>query len=313
MLQKGCHTLILQLAYHAGTHIHHLLVFVKHALVHYALAYLLLYVLVEEGKEQLFRLFIGEYLQLVGVFYVHDFIADVVCRLHQIHQRMAGIPQWFAGSRKATDTQLRGYLPVRFRLSGKEAELAVVASTTAGKGILHDGGQHGIGHHETAGTPSLEAMGKYAEGIGVALEMGKVVPQGGRHLRLQCLAGTLGEEGLYGFLARMAEGRVAQIVCQAGGTHDGAYLLKERVFQFGTFLHDDFRHVIAQRHAHARHLQTVRESVVHEDAARQGKHLRLVLQPAEGRREDETVVVAFELGAVIVPLGMFVFLAEALV
>ncbi len=226
---------------------------------------------------------------------------------------MACITLRFAGSGKTADTQLGGYLLVRIGLGCEEAEFAMVTRITAGKGILYDGGKHGVGHHETAGASALETMGKYAESIGVTLEMGKVLPESGRHLRLQCLAGSLREEGLYGFLAGMAKRRVAQVVCQTGSTHDGPYLLKERIFQFGTLLHNTFRHVVTQGHAHARHLQTVGKPVVYEDAAWQRKHLRLVLQTAEGRGEDETVVVAFELGAVVVPLSMLVFLAEALV
>ena len=50
-----------------------------------------------------------------------------------------------------------------------------------------------------------------------------------------------------------------------------------------------------------------------EDAARQREDLRLVLQPAECRREDETVVIALEFRAVIVALCMLVFLSETLV
>ncbi len=60
MLQERRHTLVLQLAYHAGAHVHHFLVFVKHTLVHDALAYLLLDVLIEECQEQLFRFFVRE-------------------------------------------------------------------------------------------------------------------------------------------------------------------------------------------------------------------------------------------------------------
>ena len=44
------------------------------------------------------------------------------------------------------------------------------------------------------------------------------------------------------------------------------------------------------------------QSVVHKDATRKGKHLCLVLQPAEGSREDETVVVALKLRAVVAVL-----------
>ena len=38
---------------------------------------------------------------------------------------------------------------------------------------------------------------------------------------------------------------------------------------------------------------------MHKDAARQRKHLCLVLHAAEGRREDQAVIVALKLGAVV--------------
>jgi len=72
-------------------------------------------------------------------------------------------------------------------------------------------------------------------------------------------------------------------------------------------------HVIAQRHAHARDFQTVGETVVHEDAARKGEYLSLVLQAAEGGGENQPVAVTLEFRAVVVTLWMTVFLPETFV
>jgi hypothetical protein len=52
---------------------------------------------------------------------------------------------------------------------------------------------------------------------------------------------------------------------------------------------------------------------VNEDASRQREHLSLVLHAAERSRENQTVVVAFELAAVVMALYVAVFLSEALV
>ena len=69
----------------------------------------------------------------------------------------------------------------------------------------------------------------------------------------------------------------------------------------------------------------MREAVVYEDATRERKHLRLVLQAAEGGRENQTVVVAFELRPdsrvvrlaytqpFVMPFWMTMLLSEALV
>jgi hypothetical protein len=57
----------------------------------------------------------------------------------------------------------------------------------------------------------------------------------------------------------------------------------------------------------------VGQTVVYEDAARKWEYLRLVLQTTERGRKDQTVVVAFELRAVIMALRVAMFLPKALV
>jgi hypothetical protein len=52
---------------------------------------------------------------------------------------------------------------------------------------------------------------------------------------------------------------------------------------------------------------------VYEDAARKRKHLCLVLKTTERGREDQTVIIAFELRAVIVALWMAVLLPQSLI
>ena len=111
----------------------------------------------------------------------------------------------------------------------------------------------------------------------------------------------------------MPKGRIAQVVCQTGCTHDGSYLFEEGILQFRTLLDDAAGDVVAQRHAHARYFQAVGEAVVYEDAARKRKHLRLVLHTAERRREDKAVIVALEFRAVVVAHGMVIFLPKALI
>ena len=52
---------------------------------------------------------------------------------------------------------------------------------------------------------------------------------------------------------------------------------------------------------------------MHKHTARQRKHLGLVLHSPKGCREDQAVIVTLEFGAVVVSLGVMVFLAESLV
>ena len=57
----------------------------------------------------------------------------------------------------------------------------------------------------------------------------------------------------------------------------------------------------------------MREAVVDKDASRQGKHLCLVLQTTERSRENQAIVIALELCAIIVALRVAMLLSEALI
>ena len=52
---------------------------------------------------------------------------------------------------------------------------------------------------------------------------------------------------------------------------------------------------------------------MHENTARKGEHLGLVLQSPEGGRKDQSVIVTLELRPVIMTFWMTVFLTESLV
>ena len=121
-------------------------------------------------------------------------------------------------------------------------------------------------------------MGQQAEGVGITFKVGDVIPESGRYLLLQFLAGTFSKERLDGLFARMSKGRIAQVVGQTSGGYNLSNLFKQRATQFRTALVDDaLRHIVTQRHAYACHLQRVCQSVVYEDAARQREYLCLVL------------------------------------
>ena len=65
-------------------------------------------------------------------------------------------------------------------------------------------------------------MREQTEGIGVTVEVGDVVPRGFGEELAVLLSRTLGEEGANGLFARVTEGRIAHIVRQTRGRHDGA-------------------------------------------------------------------------------------------
>ena len=314
MFYEGVDTFILQFTDDTGTQIDYLLVFVGELLTLYTLHDMLLGLLVEEVEHQALRLFKGDNLQLMGILQVHYLIADIVSSFHEIHQRMAHIAQGLARLGNTNNAHFIGNTLVGILLALEETELSLLAGSRRGKGILHNAGNGGVAHHETARATTFELVGQQTEGIGITLEMSNVIPEGWRHLLTKCTTRSLGQEGLDGLLTRMPKGWITQVVGQTGGGHYLTYLLKQRTTQFGMALLDEaLSHIVAQRHTYAGHLKGMSQTVVHKDASRQGEHLRLVLQAAKRCREDETVVVTLEFRTVIMALRMALFLTESLV
>ena len=118
----------------------------------------------------------------MGILQIHDFVADVVCRLHQIHQRMTGVAQRLTLDGQSPDAHLCGQPLIGFLLALEESELALLACCRRGMGIFHDAGNRRVRHHETSRTTSLKLMRQQSEGIGITLKMRDVVPEGWRHL-----------------------------------------------------------------------------------------------------------------------------------
>ena len=101
----------------------------------------------------------GENLKFVGILEVHYLIADVVGRLHDIHE-------WMAGENARSefrDTELDGNLPVDLLLALKESELTLTAGMERCVGIFHYGGERTVGHGHASAAASLELMGQKPE------------------------------------------------------------------------------------------------------------------------------------------------------
>lgn len=194
---------------------------------------------------------------------------------------MARVAKRLAGGGETNKAQFIGNSLEARSLRLEEAKLAVSAGVLAREGVFHDRRQSGVGHDITARAAPHKLVDQQAEGIGVALKVGDVLPNGVAHLAAQRRAGTLGEVGLDGLLARMAEGWVTHVVGEARRLHNRSYLLKQRAAKLRVLVRQAARHVVAQRLAQRRHFQRVGKAVVDEDAARKGKHLRLVLQATE--------------------------------
>ena len=89
---------------------------------------------------------------------VHYFIADIVGRLHKIDQRIARIGKFIGVSGRARYAQFVGNPQIVLALSTKKAEFGTLAGQMGRAGILDDGSQRRIGHHETATAMSVELM-----------------------------------------------------------------------------------------------------------------------------------------------------------
>ena len=156
-------------------------------------------------------------------------------------------------------------------------------------------------------------MGEQPEGVGVAFEVRDVIPERLADMLAETEPHVFGEERLNGLLAGVAEWRVAHVVSQPRALHDGANLLKQGAAQLRMDVDEPARHIVAETLAERRYLERVRQAVMNEDAARQGEHLRLVLQTAERRRVDEAVAVTFEFRSVVVAQRVAQLLSEAFV
>ena len=244
---KGSDAFRLQQAYGAGAEVDHLFVPVGHPLVHDAPADALSRVFIKEAEKQVGGLLGRQELELVRVFNVHDLVTDVVCSLHQISQRVSDIADAHLRTVLPDDAQFVCYLLIRFLLRGKEAELAVLPCIGRAEGVLHDTGERAVGHDEAPLPPAQETVREQTEGVGVALEVGDVVPEAAAHILLQTGSRPFDEECLDGLLAAVTERRIPHVVRIAGCLYDRADLFEERPAQ----LRMDFRqfpcYVIAQR------------------------------------------------------------------
>ncbi len=141
-------------------------------------------------------------------------------------------------------------------------------------------------------------MREQTESVGIALEAGEIGPLPRREARLQLTARALAEEARNGLLAAVAEGRIAKIVGQTCGRHYLAEGVETVNPRFGGILAAQRKRDLArERPPHTRYFEAVGKPVVNEYASRQWKHLRLVLQPPERRREYQTVIIAQKVAA----------------
>jgi hypothetical protein len=213
----------------------------------------------------------------------------------------------------ADNAQFIGNSAIIVFLGIEESKLAFLASSCGRKRILDNAGERGISHDKTTRTTTLELMGEQTEGIGVAFEVSEVTPELRTYLALKVTSCPFGKVRLNGLLATMAKRWIAQIMSQTGSGYNLSDLLEKGIFQFRVLPSELLGNVITQRHANARYLQGVGETIVNEDTSREWKDLCLVLQTTEGSGENQTIIVAFELRSVVVSFRVTMLLSESLI
>ena len=152
----------------------------------------------------------------MGVLDVHDLIADVVGRLHEVDER---VPCVFVFV-EADHAEVLRNLHEILLLALEEAEFLLLgADIVRFVRVFHDGGDGGVGEDEPALPSSVELVRQETEGVGVSLKVDDIVPLtiGQPILAFQLLPFPFGEVGGDGGLPGVPERRVAHVVRQAAG------------------------------------------------------------------------------------------------
>ncbi len=166
---------------------------------------------------------IGDDAQLARVFHVDNAVADVVRRFQKIRKRMPAPARAFRQPHRAEDFGEK----IAFRRIEIELALAHALRFVGGARILHQSGNDWECQAKTA--PVLVVLKRVdnAEALGVAVKSRKVGPLCGQQIfEILLFVGGILEPVADGLLARMAKGRVAYVVRQAGGLNDLAQMVR---------------------------------------------------------------------------------------
>ncbi len=141
-------------------------------------------------------------------------------------------------------------------------------------------------------------MGEQPERVGVTFKVDKVSPLRLGQFVAYLRSGPFAEKCRDGLLARMSERRISKVMGKTGGRHNLTHCLKLVTPRLVAILQPEFTaYLVGKRASHRCHLHGVGQTVVNEYASRQRKHLCLILQAPERRREDQPVKIALKVTA----------------
>ena len=158
-----------------------------------------------------------------------------------------------------------------------------------GPGVFQVRAEGGVGQARAAVELVVFELGQYPEPLGIAFEVEEVVALGLAHRIQPATSGSLLEPVADGIFTGMAEGRVADVVGQAGRLHHHPQVAG--FAPVGQGAADRLADPHAQGAADATDFQGVGQARVDVIVAGNRVHLGLASQAAEGAGEDDAIVV----------------------
>jgi len=244
--------------------------------------------------EQAFGIPVRHETEPCRIFQIDDEVAGVIRHLDQEGQRVtppgrAGQALDQAGGAGDAGEVLGILLEEAEFLAALAAEFVIDMRWAR---VFGEGCQYRAGQLQTARVGRALQAADDTEALRIALvtlEIGPLCRGESMALEQAGIAEPLAD----GILAGMAEGRIADVVRQAGGGDDGAEIARFDILQ--PMPGDDLAADDSpQRTADATRLQAVRQAGTHVVALGKRENLRLVLHAAESRGEDDAVVVLLE-------------------
>ena len=188
-------------------------------------------IVAHQAEQQRFDFGVVQQLHFEAVFEVDQCIADVVSRLHQVHQRMARPALVF----DLRQTEFVGDLLKQRQFALIAAELVFLVAegvgVARGPRVLEVSAEGGVGQSRTAVELVILQLREHAESLGVAFEIEEVTALGFAHAVQPAAPGSLLKPMADRVFARMAERRIADVVGQASRLHDHAQI--GRIAPFG--------------------------------------------------------------------------------
>ena len=227
-----------------------------------------------------------------AVFNIRNAVANIVRGLHQVGQGMAA-PAQLRSSRlmpgeqsqfsrhegsglpfRLPDAEFLAFQPV----GGNNRLLLYCGGIGLRTGVLHERSQNGARQLQSFAFHRVPGAGQDAEALGVPFKrMSHAVARQG---------------GLNGVFPGMAEGRISDVMGQAGGGNDGGQSGRpHNGIQLLPLFPKQMAHVHAQGGTDVGHLQTVGQPRAHVIIAAQGEHLRFILKAAEGAGKQHAAVI----------------------